>query len=748
MSRLKRRWRGRCAALSAAVAALGLAAACSDSERTSSGATTLQVGELSGPALAYVDQEVCFSLEVSPSDAKRTFFWGDGGDSEGECHSFVAPGHYVVSALVTSAGQSKSETRSRSLLVVHEPLAVAPTSSSTIALEPTGDRLWVVNPDNDSISLLDAETLELLREFPVCKHPRTLALSGAFVAVTCQDSDEVWQLERLVPSDAKRTSLPPGSAPYGVVADPRGHYFYVAEQGRGSVSSIPVGGSGVSQSVATPADPRGLGMLPDGRLFVTHWRGSKDGTQLTEVSSPAAGQLQAPQSLLLPPELGLNSDTNNDGVPSFVNQVVLTPSGSEVWLPSLKANNQTGLFLTAKDLSFDTTARAMLTLLDVPGTLGDLPAERAAGRYAFDDLDLASAVTFSPEGGLAYVAIQGSERVVILDAFSLDTAGSIRDVGKAPQGLALSADGQRLFVHGFMSRSVRAYDVSRLGQGNPSLLAEGTTIESEALSAEVLRGKQIFYAAVDPRMSKSSYLACASCHLDGEGDNLVWDFSGRGEGLRNTIPLRGRAGVASGALHWSGNFDEVQDFEHDIRGPQQGTGFLADSTFNTGTVNTPLGDPKAGLSEDLDALAAYVNSLSGWGTSPFRRDGDAAWEAARAHGKQLFESSETGCRSCHSGEQFSDSGFDPGKLPRLHDVGTLSAGSGSRLGQPLVGIDTPTLRGLWKSAPYLHDGSAVTLREVLTSRNPSDRHGVTSQLSASDLEDLEAYLLTLDDLEP
>ena len=36
--------------------------------------------------------------------------------------------------------------------------------------------------------------------------------------------------------------------------------------------------------------------------------------------------------------------------------------------------------------------------------------------------------------------------------------------------------------------------------------------------------------------------------------------------MRNTITLHGRAGIAHGNVHWSANFDEIQDFEHDIRG--------------------------------------------------------------------------------------------------------------------------------------------------------------------------------------
>lgn len=99
-----------------------------------------------------------------------------------------------------------------------------------------------------------------------------------------------------------------------------------------------------------------------------------------------------------------------------------------------------------------------------------------------------------------------------------------------------------------------------------------------------------------------------------------------------------------------------------------------------------------------------------------------------------------GCADCHAGAAFSDS-----ESGIRHDVGTASAGSGQRLGGALDGFDTPTLRGLWRSAPYLHDGSAPTLRDVLTTRNPGDAHGRTSGLSTSDLDALELYLLTLDE---
>jgi cytochrome c peroxidase len=74
-----------------------------------------------------------------------------------------------------------------------------------------------------------------------------------------------------------------------------------------------------------------------------------------------------------------------------------------------------------------------------------------------------------------------------------------------------------------------------------------------------------------------------------------------------------------------------------------------------------------------------------------------------------------------------------------HDVGT---GTDPR---ELLGpaFDTPSLRGLWDSAPYLHDGSAPTLRDVLRARNPADKHGTTSHLTDRQINDLIAYLKSL-----
>ena len=196
--------------------------------------------------------------------------------------------------------------------------------------------------------------------------------------------------------------------------------------------------------------------------------------------------------------------------------------------------------------------------------------------------------------------------------------------------------------------------------------------------------------------------------------------------MRNTVNLRGRAGAqGQGFLHWSANFDEVQDFEGQIRNLSGGTGLMTNTDFNVGTRSQPLGDPKSGISTDLDALAAYVGSLNTFTSSPLRNNDGTLTTDAQA-GKQIFR--DLNCAQCHSGTAFTESG-----AATLRNIGTIKPSSGQRLGGPLTGIDTPTLRDVWATAPYFHDGSAATLGDAVSRHN-----GVS--ITASDLAKLVAYL--------
>jgi mono/diheme cytochrome c family protein len=353
-------------------------------------------------------------------------------------------------------------------------------------------------------------------------------------------------------------------------------------------------------------------------------------------------------------------------------------------------------------------------------------SEDPAQRIDHDNASVAAAAIYDRRGVFLLVSLETSREIAVLDAHRRSELFRV-DVGRAPQGLALSADGLTLYVENFMDRTLGVFDLRPLiERGEASLPAVATlsTIGTERLTAQVLQGKRLFYDARDPRLARDSYMSCATCHNDGGQDGRVWDLTGFGEGLRNTVSLRGRAN-AQGFLHWTANFDEVQDFEGQIRQLAGGTGLMSDADYLAGTRAQTLGDRKAGLSADLDALAAYVGSLNAFDNSPRRASNNTLTSAATA-GRTVFQNLD--CAACHSGTRFTGSGSGT-----LTDIGSIKPESGTRLGSPLTGFDPPTLRDVWSTAPYLHDGSAATLADAVRAHRDV-------MISDADLANLTAYL--------
>ena len=127
------------------------------------------------------------------------------------------------------------------------------------------------------------------------------------------------------------------------------------------------------------------------------------------------------------------------------------------------------------------------------------------------------------------------------------------------------------------------------------------------------------------------------------------------------------------------------------------------------------------------ALDEYLKAIQPV-PSPLLVNGKLSPSAAR--GKKLFQSDALGCANCHPSGLFTDL--------KSHDVGTRG-----QYDKPADKYDTPTLIEAWRTAPYLHDGSAVTVRDVLTSGNRENRHGKTSHLTPQQVDDLVAYVLSL-----
>jgi YVTN family beta-propeller protein len=659
-------------------------------------------------------------------------------------HTFTKPGvYYVTVTVIDDSGVPQSQTV---VQTVHLPLtANRPSASSNIAFEDRAagnDRLWVVNQDNDSVSVFDAVTNARLAEIPVGTGtaPRTLAIApGGEVWVTNKQSATISVISPTTLAVTHTISLPFASQPFGIAMAPTGGSAYVALEAAGTLLQFDAVTYARIGSVYVGANPRHVSVNSDGSLvyvsrFITPPQpGESTAAVETSVGSlPTGGEVVVVAAATMTPQSTIvlrhsdkpDFENQGRGVPNYLGAATLSPDGQSAWVPSKQDNIQRGVLRDPRglNLNFQNTVRAIGSRIDIPGNAEDYEA-----RLDFDDSGVASAVAFDQTGVYMFVALETSREVVVASAHDNWEIFRI-DVGRAPQGLALSADGQTLYVSNFMDRTVSVFDLTALladGKIDVPLLATLASVGAEKLSATVLKGKQFFYDAKDTRLARDAYISCASCHNDGGHDGRVWDLTGFGEGLRNTVNLRGRGATAQGHLHWSNNFDEVQDFEGQIRNLAGGSGLMTDAQFNTGTRSQPLGDVKAGVSADLDALAAYLASLGTFASSP-ARNADGNLSAAATAGRSVFVAKN--CAACHGGTAFTLSGIN-----NPQNIGTLKTTSGSRLGGALTGIDVPTLRDVWATAPYLHDGSASTLGDAIRAHN-----NVT--VPDSDLANLVAYV--------
>lgn len=641
-------------------------------------------------------------------------------------HQYDKAGHWSPIVTVRESGFTSSESES---LTVHYPISANPPShSSTIV--GSANRVFVVNPDNDTVSAVSAVApFQRLWERAVMQGPKSLATApNGNIWVVSEKSDTVHILSAANGSVLDIIRLTRGARPNGIAFTPDGTSALVSLYGLGELIRIDPNTQNVIGRIDIGHSARGIAITSDSnKALVTRFISLQEKADVAEIDV---------NSMTLVQNISLNKDTStidgpdrSRGIANYLNSVTISPDEKYAWLPSNKANVDRGTFKESdpnKGLTFETTVRAIVSQIDM-ATLNEVPARQ----LDIDNNAQPKAAVFSPLGDYSYVAMEGRSNVEVLDAYTGDVVSQLGGHGLAPNGLVRV--GNYLFVHNFLSRSVSVWDVNALEtvQGDARHIAEVDVVATEKLSPRILAGKQLFHDAANPRMNKDGYLSCASCHADGGSDGRNWDFTDRGEGVRNTIPLTGRAGMNHGNVHWTANFDEIQDFENDIRFAFEGRGFIPDALFED--VKNPLGLAKSGISTDLDNLAIYVSSLTTFNKSPYR-NADGTLTASAQTGRSLFVSKS--CGTCHSGSNFTDN--------KRHDVGTIDTSSGTGIGSPLagVGFDTPTLLGLVDSAPYFHNGKAESLDDVLQSTgvhyigNNTERAHLVSYLKQIEYEGL------------
>ncbi|MBK6519592.1 MAG: c-type cytochrome [Polyangiaceae bacterium] len=314
------------------------------------------------------------------------------------------------------------------------------------------------------------------------------------------------------------------------------------------------------------------------------------------------------------------------------------------------------------------------------------------------------AVVDDPTSTLLVVCL-GIDAVVAYDAASVDPHAVERlrwNVPAGPTGLALDPRGRRVVV---ASQHDRVIQILRL-DAIEALEVEPERLREDRIALEPLKGgpglpfvlgRQIFHATGDLRISGHG-LACASCHVDGREDTLVWATP---DGPRRTRTLDAAADEST-PLGWDGVSKGDRAFLEKEFVRLHGQGLR---------------------NVQLEALLTYMASLTSKRRAPRPTDASLVEK-----GRALFESAAVGCALCH---------VDGGADGKQHDVGTKTTADRS------PAFDTPELRGVARRAPYFHDGRHATLEAILEDDHGGSKGESKSMLDAGQQQALLAFLRSL-----
>jgi YVTN family beta-propeller protein len=597
-----------------------------------------------------------------------------------------------------------------------------PSWGSTITTSPLDEAIWVVNPDSGSISMVDSQTLAKMSEIPVGYTPWSLAFSpdGRRLYVLDRTGGQLFVVNAQAQDLCAR--IPVGPYPAHIALSPGGETLYVTVTNQDEVAVIDTVSLRVADRLSVSARPFAIAITDDGdgddddeTIYITHLlafpnsgagQGSDD-SGLGRVTVVNAGNHEVEEQIALAPD--------SHGYPNQL--AAISIFGNRAWVPHIRAASAlpngltTTIFAAVSELNLDLDqedfqARILLNDQQIFGSPVNNPVEAIP----------------SPDGQTLYVVLAGSNLVEVIDVSVSGQPHLVRflPAGSNPRGMALSRDGRRGYVMNYLSRSMSILDLEGL-----EIIAE-VPVTGETLDLEVLRGKILFNNATDPRLSQGSWISCASCHSDGGTDGVTWMLP---DGPRQTPPLWNAALTLPG--HWSATLDETQDVEETIQALQHGLGLAP------GLDPPLLGQPNAGRSADLDALAAFLEYGIQLPAGP-RVSGDMAL------GRTVFHSA--GCAACHGGPTWTSSALpgpagtlDPdgnGSIDSvLRDVGTLN---------PLDvrgqnGFDPPSLLGVGQTPPYLHDGSIPNLEALLDAEHP-DPDGNGNGLNAQEKAALVSFL--------
>ncbi len=564
---------------------------------------------------------------------------------------------------------------------------------------------------SDEVRVLEASTGTTVNVIAVGSQPRGMALSadGKHLFVTSSSTDRVAIVDTMKMQVVRQ--LTTGSEPTGVATDRDGSTLYVANRVSNDISIIDVrsgqekkrlmGGRGTSQITITP----------DGyRVYASH------------IFPSVGGNRAIPQSEITVIDTASQFVSERKQLPNVggIFHVATSRDGKLTVAAEMRPKNLIPLAHVEHGWAFGNALTVFGEGFD--GSV-QVPIDEIEHYFT-----IPYGVAITPDKSKIYVSSTGVDTVTVIDIAKLtryarqrkgpfvnDLSASANYVvarvhtGRNPRGMTLSPDGKKLYVANRLDDSISVIDTASNKVVRTIDLGGTKTIDA------LRRGERIFN---ETSYSFQGHFGCANCHIDGTYDGLTWDLEpdGFGKDVVDNRLLEDLGGTEP--FKWNGGNPDMPT----ECGPRTEKFFYRSQSYNA---------------QELTDMVSYVMAqpyrpnryrLPNGELTPAQERGQIIYErTVDKTGKQIPLSNQ--CAGCHSGPKFTDR--------QLHDVGTgKPTDRGSR-------IDTPQLRNVYMTAPYLHDGSARSLEEIWTVFNPNDTHGRTNDLTKDELNDLIEYLRTL-----
>jgi DNA-binding beta-propeller fold protein YncE len=570
-----------------------------------------------------------------------------------------------------------------------------------IAIDQDATRAYVALSTAGAIAIVDLNAGKVLQEIPVGKRPHDIALVKNSLFVTCEQDDTLVQIDLTKNAVVKRWTMK--QSPQGVVVLADGSRVLVTCHDDKSLVALEPA-TGKMQVVSLPGWPRRL---------VTH--GDSQYPFALVIATDTGETLVSLTDAKLPPRLvhttrlaGISNPRGLAIKPGISSYALLVHQKPRTKVPATQIAQ--GWVFTNAVSTFSPWG------VDTPPGGGNRARVLDEPNRGFTD---PSDVVLLPNERYVFIACAGADTVLALrpdkfvsanyaplvigsdgnhplgkDELTLSRHYVVAKLqtGANPRRLALSGDGKILVAANHLGDSLTVIDTAKLK------VLKHIPLGGPKLDA-ARRGEILFNSST---MTFHGQFTCASCHPKGGADGLNWDLSR--DGIGNFMNTRSLLGVKDSAPYgWLGTSPT-----------------LADRV--SGTLRT-LHRHEPQCTEVAD-IVAYLKTLSAPRPLPQKETDKPAIE----RGKVLFQG-KAKCANCHRRDALDDN--------VTHDVGTRVPGDFQDR------FDTPSLRGVSRTAPYLHHGQAQTLQEVFSKYNPHRRHGAAHLLDPQELADLLAYLKSL-----